>query len=138
MLRKRGPMRPITRKAPKALNRTVGPLLPSGLLARAYPQGRIHADDQMLRSDALEDVRHYFNTGPLTVAEIDDSLGLAGRRLDDVAACLVLPSGYGRVVCTLRDRLPATRITAADVDGQAVRFCVHEFGVKGLVVPSAP
>ena len=55
-------MRPLTLKALKALNRTVGPLLPPGLLARTYPQGRIHVDDQMLRSEAPEDVRHYFNT----------------------------------------------------------------------------
>jgi len=131
-------VRPLTLKALKALNRTVGPLLPPGLLARTYPQGRIHVDDQMLRSEAPEDVRHYFNTGPLAVAEIDDALRLAGRRFDDITSCLLLPSGYGRVARTLRTRMPASRITAADVDRQAVRFCVREFGLKGLVVPSDP
>ena len=114
-------MRPITRKVLKALNRTIGPVLPPGLLARAYPQGRIHVDDQMLRSDAPEDVRHYFGSGPLAMAEIEESLVLAGLRLDDIAACLVLPSGYGRVVRTLRTLMPPSRITAADVDRQAVR-----------------
>ena len=34
--------------------------------------------------------------------------------------------------------MPASRITAADVDRQAVHFCVREFGLKGLVVPSDP
>src|SRR5437016_12247115 len=52
MLRGLVSMRPTTRKALKALNRTIGPLLPAGLLARSYPEGRIHVDDQMLRSDA--------------------------------------------------------------------------------------
>jgi SAM-dependent methyltransferase len=138
MLEALNPMRPITRKALKALNRTVGRLLPAGLLARSYPEGRIHVDDQMLRSDAPEDVQHYFGTGPLAVNEIEESLALAGRRFDDIAACLVLPSGYGRVVRTLRAFMPAWRITAADVNRQAVRFCVREFGVKGLVVRRDP
>jgi SAM-dependent methyltransferase len=123
------------RKILKAINRTIGRFLPVGLLACSYPgvPGRIHVDDQMLRSEAPYDLAHYVNTGPLTVALVEDVLTAAGRTFADVRSCLLLPCGYGRTVRALVSRLDPGRITCCDVDRQAVRFCAHEFGARPLL-----
>ncbi|HZP42693.1 MAG TPA: hypothetical protein VFD84_14445 [Candidatus Binatia bacterium] len=103
-------MHPLVRLGLKALNRAIGRWLPPGLLARRYAQGRIHIDDQMLRSDSPDDLRHYFTVGPLAVAEIDASFAPVGRRLEDVASCLILPSGYGRASrCSTRSSACSAR-----------------------------
>lgn len=94
------PLHLLARNALKLVHRTLGPLLPPDLLARAYPEisEKVHVDDRMLRSDASADVRHYANTGPLAGRCIEDALAGAGRSLADVSRCLVLPCGYGRIV----------------------------------------
>ena len=127
-------MHRLTKRGLRVLSRTCGPLLPPGLLARAYPDvpGRIHIDDQMLRSDAPDHVRHYLTDGLSAIANIEASLRAAESDFADVRAYLDLPSGYGRVLRHLVRRIPPARVTACDVDPQAIRFCRVEFGVRAL------
>lgn len=94
----------------------------------------MHLDDQMMSRDDPETLRHYARVGREAVELIVDALGAAGRGLTDVQACLDLPSGYGRVTRILASAIPAARISVADVDGEAVRFCRHEFRVGGFVI----
>jgi 2-polyprenyl-3-methyl-5-hydroxy-6-metoxy-1,4-benzoquinol methylase len=117
------------------VNRVAGRWLSPGLLTRQIDgiPGRVHVDDQMYRSDAPEHVRHYVEDAQSAMGNIRESLAAAGRSLDDVQACLDFACGYGRVTRWLVRALPPERVTAADTDRQAVRFCAHEFGVRPLV-----
>jgi Methyltransferase domain len=127
--------RPIdVRTVLKLIHRTVGRLLPATLLSFRYDAipGRVHVDDQMLRSNEPTWVAHYLNAGQEAVKLIEQSLASDGRRLDDVTSVLVFPSGYGRVIRHLVTRVSPKRITACDIDPNAVRFCTAEFGIHGL------
>jgi SAM-dependent methyltransferase len=123
-----------TRKALCGVNRTVGRFLPAGVLSRTVPgiPGRVHVDDQMYRSDAPEHVRHYVEDARSAMENIEQSLAAAGRSLGDVESCLDFASGYGRVTRWLARALGPVRVTAADVDPQAIRFCAHAFGVSAV------
>jgi SAM-dependent methyltransferase len=127
-------MRSATRKVLKAIHRTLGPLLPPRMLAFPRPgiPGLVHVDDQMLRSDSAPDVAHYLSDALSAIENIEASLTLAGRTWDDVRACLDLPCGHGRVTRHLVRRIDPRRVTACDIDRQAVRFCAAEFGVAPL------
>lgn len=127
---------PVTlrQKVAKALNRTVGPLLPAGLLAKRYPgiPGRIHMDDQMLISERPEHLRHYIEDAQSAIWNIQQSLAAVGRSFADIEACLDFACGYGRVTRLLATELLPYKVTAYDTDRQAVRFCASEFGVRPL------
>lgn len=127
-------MRSTTRRLLKGVHRTIGPMLPATLLAFPYPgiPGRVHVDDQMLKSDAPEHLAHYLSDALSAIENIEASLAAAGRSWPDITTCLDLPSGYGRVTRHLARRIDPCRITACDVDPQAVRFCAAEFGVEPL------
>jgi SAM-dependent methyltransferase len=124
----------------KLLSRTCGSWLPPLLLSRSLPgiPGPVHLDDAMLRSDAPEHVRHYLEDALSAIANIEESLRAVGRDWDDVASCLDLPSGYGRVTRHLVARLGAGRVTACDLDHDAVRFCAAAFGVTPLASHERP
>jgi SAM-dependent methyltransferase len=128
------------RRVACAAHRAIGRWLPPHAFARRLPgiPGRVHVDDQMLRSESPEHVRHYLHDALSGRQNIEASLAVTGRVWSDVRGCLDLPSGYGRVTRHLAARLGAARVTAADVDRQAVRFCVAEFGVRGVVCPGDP
>jgi SAM-dependent methyltransferase len=127
-------MRPWTRKALCGLNRTVGRWLPPGIFTREVPgiPGRVHVDDQMYRSDAPQHVRHYVEDARSAMENIEESLAAAGRSWADIEACLDFACGYGRVTRWLASVLGPSRVTAADVDRQAIRFCARELGVRPL------
>src|SRR5262245_53000610 len=114
-----------SRRLLKGVHRVVGPVLPPRLLAFSHPgiPGRVHVDDQMLRSDAPADLAHYLSDALSAIENMEASLAAAGRTWRDVGSCLDLPSGYGRVTRHLVQRIEARRITACDIDAQAVRFC---------------
>lgn len=118
----------------KAVHRTLRPVLPPATFAFPYPgiPGRVHVDDQMLRSDAPGDVAHYLSDALSAIENMEASLAAAGRTWRDVTACLDLPCGYGRVTRHLVRRIDARRVTACDIDRQAVRFCAAELGVEPL------
>jgi SAM-dependent methyltransferase len=128
------------RSVMKAVHRTVGPLLPPRMLSRSYDgvPGRIHADDLMLRSESPEHLRHSVDNAQSAISNITESLALVDRSWADVGAFLDMPSGYGRVTRLLVKHLPPYNLTACDVDRAAVRFCVAEFGVHGVVVDRDP
>ena len=122
------------------LRRRTARLLPAALYAVQYPgvRGRVHLDDNMMSRGDPETQRHYARVGREALELMVEALGTAGRSVASVQACLDLPSGYGRVARMLVSKIPAARITVADVDGEAVRFCQHEFGVKGFVIGTDP
>jgi SAM-dependent methyltransferase len=118
----------------KAVHRTIGPLLPPTVLSRRYAgvPGRIHVDDQMLRAPTPAGLEHYVTDAQCAMRNLDATLQATQRSWRDLESVLDLPSGYGRVTRHLVARIPADRITACDLDRQAVRFCAAEFGVKAL------
>jgi hypothetical protein len=124
----------VARTILKGVSRTVGPVLPRRLFTfrREGVPGRIHIDDQMFGGAYVQEPEHYLQTGREGVALIRWSLESAGRSLGDLKSCLLLPCGYGRVLRHLAASMNPQRITASDIDRQAVRFCAGEFGVAGL------
>ncbi len=78
------------------------------------------------------DGEHYASVGRSAVAAIGRGLAAAGRDFDDVASCLDMPSGFGRVLRVLALEIPSERITACDINRRAIRFCASEFGATAL------
>jgi SAM-dependent methyltransferase len=87
----------------------------------------------MLASDAESDLQHYISVGLSALENIEASLKAVGRSFEDVCSCLDFACGYGRVLRWLQTRITPERITACDVDRQAIRFCAREFDVKPLL-----
>src|SRR5262249_28903957 len=78
-------------------------------------------------------VEQYAKAGREGVDLMAWSLGFTHQRLEDVPRVLLLPCGHGRVVRHLIERVDPDRITACDVDRQAVRRCAAAVGVRRLV-----
>src|SRR5262249_1577136 len=133
-------MHSVLRKALRGLHRTAGRILPATMLARSYPDvpGRIHVDDLMLRLDAPEEVRRYVRGGECALRNIEESLARSELGWSDVGAFLDFPCGYGRVIRHLVNRVQPSKVTAADADPQATRFCASEFGAKPFVCRRDP
>jgi SAM-dependent methyltransferase len=93
--------------------------------------GPIHPDDDM-RSPADADAAHYARVGRSAVDAIERALTAAGRGFGDVESCLDMPCGYGRVLRLLAREIAPERITACDINRQAIRFCATQFGVTPL------
>lgn len=93
--------------------------------------GPIHPDDDMRHPEDV-DGAHYARVGRSAVTAIRRSLADAGRELGDVRSCLDMPCGYGRVLRLLAREIAPERITACDINRQAIRFCAAEFGVRAL------
>ncbi len=93
--------------------------------------GPIHPDDDMKHPDDV-DGAHYARVGRSAVAAIGRALADAGRASSDVQSCLDMPCGYGRVLRLLAQEIAPERITACDINRQAIRFCAAQFGVRPL------
>ncbi len=93
--------------------------------------GPIHPGDDMKHPEDL-DGAHYARVGRSAVAAIGTALADAGRGFDDVTSCLDMPCGYGRVLRMLAEEIAPERITACDINRQAIRFCATQFGVTPL------
>lgn len=123
--------------------KTYGRQLSRRLLSRVAPTlrsrslpgvpGRVHQHDLMLYDDSAESVVNYMRAARSAVDNIERALGRCGRTFDTVASCLDFGCGHGRVLRLLARRVGASAITACDVDPEGVRFCVSEFGVRGLI-----
>ena len=85
---------------------------------------RIHYNDGMYKGDG----DHYYKVGLSAIRNIESALELVGR--DNPRIILDLPCGYGRVLRFLVHRFPAAKITACELDAEAVDFCVREFGAS--------
>ena len=93
--------------------------------------GAIHPDDDM-RHPEDADAAHYARVGRSAVEAIGRALADAGRGFGDVGSCLDMPCGYGRVLRMLAREIAPERITACDVNRQAIRFCAAQFGATPL------
>ena len=93
--------------------------------------GPIHPDDDMRHPEDV-DGAHYARVGRSAITAIERALAAADRSFADVRSCLDLPCGYGRVLRLLAQEIAPERITAADINRQAIRFCATQFGVTPL------
>jgi len=84
----------------------------------------IYFRDGMYNSDGA----HYFKVGLGAIRSIDAAL--AQTNLTEVRTILDLPSGGGRVLRFLSARFPAAKITACDIQRDAVDFCGEHLGAE--------
>jgi SAM-dependent methyltransferase len=75
---------------------------------------------------ATKDPEAYFASAQWALNRI--KLALLAARRDRIETILDLPSGYGRVLRMLRAAFPDARVTACDIDKDAVDFCAGELG----------
>lgn len=95
------------------------------------PDAVIHPGDTMYYGDP----DRYLAVGRSALGCIEDAITASGRDRATVGTILDLPSGYGRVLRHLLEAFPRARITASDVDGEAVEFCASELGALPLIAP---
>jgi SAM-dependent methyltransferase len=95
--------------------------------------GRVHYRDAMLYDESPESLGAYLRAGRSAVAAIEQGLDACDRRFAGVRRALDFGCGHGRVLRHLREKIPARRISACEVDAEAVRFCAAEFGVRKIV-----
>jgi SAM-dependent methyltransferase len=98
--------------------------------------GKIHANDEMLRSTSPVEVTGYVEAGRQATDLVVQAWRATGRPVDKIRSVLDLGSGYGRVTRWLARAMAAPRITACDLNEEALRFLRSQFGVR--VLPSAP
>ena len=104
---------------------------PQPPLSLSAVTGAIHPDDDMHHREDV-DGTHYARVGRSAIDAIERALGAAGRSFADVESCLDMPCGYGRVLRLLAQEIAPERITACDINRQAIRFCAQQFGVAAL------
>jgi SAM-dependent methyltransferase len=114
-------------RAARRIRFAVGRVMP----ARRFPgiPGRVHFNDFMFRNGSPEEVASYAERALNVLANVEASLGAAGRSFDDIERWLDFGCGYGRVVRFLVERVPSERVYASDVVREGVDFCSAEFGV---------
>lgn len=95
--------------------------------------GRVHRYDAMLYDDSEESVINYLKAADSAMENLAAALAAADRDFADVTSCLDFGCGHGRIQRFLQQRIPAHRITACDVDEEAVWFCAAELGARPLV-----
>ncbi|MCG2737631.1 MAG: class I SAM-dependent methyltransferase [Candidatus Methanoperedenaceae archaeon] len=92
--------------------------------------GRVHPNDDMF---IKEDILHYVNVGLNALQNIEETLEIAGKRFENINNYLDMPCGYGRVLRFVQCKIPPSKITASEINEEAVMFCSSEFGVKHLL-----
>ena len=114
--------------------RLLGRQAPASEDAKQYPGvfGRIHRSDLMIGGTTPEMLAVYVRIGTRAYAVIENALAMVGRGPADVTRALDFGCGYGRVLRTIVQNIPPSRVDVFDVDQQAVAFCAREFGVTGL------
>ena len=71
---------------------------------------------------------HYFSVGRSAIRNINT--GLIAANLSSPANILDMACGYGRVLRMLKAYFPEARLTACEIDSNAVDFCAETFGAK--------
>jgi SAM-dependent methyltransferase len=114
-----------------SLSRTMRPVLPLADTSHVQPDRTLSPRDAMLK-DGLEE--QYFALGRRAL----ELILFSGRLCDKphYHDILDLPCGHGRVLRWLRAHYDYARLTACDLDADAVEFCRAQFGATG--VPSLP
>jgi len=99
--------------------------------------GSFHPNDDMLfkinGEPTSQSYEHYVRVGFSAIVNIEEALGAAEKGFDDISSCLDVPCGYGRITRELQTRINPQRITACELNEEAVQFCHSEFGVNPLV-----
>ncbi len=98
---------------------------------KSYPglNGRIHEKDNMFEGD----LKHYKAVGLSAMENIEASLKVANVSFESLKSVLDMPCGYGRVLRVLVSKIPAKKITACELEQDAIDFCEKEFGCKKLL-----
>jgi SAM-dependent methyltransferase len=104
----------------------------------AYRRGfmrlrRISPRDTMFRWHERD---HYFSVGRSARECIAASMRAADKA--DAARILDFGCGYGRVLRVIAEEFRGARITASDVDREAVDFCARTFGASGVYASTDP
>jgi SAM-dependent methyltransferase len=73
---------------------------------------------------------HYFSVGRSAIKNV--KMGLTAAGLDSPKRILDMACGHGRVLRMLRASFPKAKITACDVDTDAVDFCGKTFGAEKI------
>src|SRR5436190_9999797 len=84
-------------------------------------------------NDAMFDRNHpayYYKAGKSALNCIRLSLSAANKA--SISSILDLPCGHGRVLRYLQAEFPQAKITACDLDQDAVDFCAKTFECRGI------
>jgi SAM-dependent methyltransferase len=90
---------------------------------------RVADGEDMLTGGA--DLRNYFEVGDSALIQIKAGLAAAGAPAPE--RIIDLPCGYGRVLRHLRAEWPSAKITAVELNAEAVEFCADTFGARPVV-----
>src|SRR5436309_14349941 len=88
----------------------------------------------MWRSDS----KYYFEYGETAVRLIRLAMDATGTGQVPTHNVLDFPSGHGRVLRTLKAAFPRARLTACDIDHDAVDFCAETFGAEPIYSDEDP
>ena len=78
----------------------------------------------------------YFPTGAMSLRCV--RLAMLEARKDDVESLLDFACGYGRALRYFRAAFPQARLTACDINADAVDFCAQEFGAEPVYSTEDP
>jgi SAM-dependent methyltransferase len=97
---------------------------------RGFVEEEVTVLQQVSPSDGMYpgDPDHYFGYGQWALRWIRLAAAAAGQ--DNFAAILDFPSGHGRVLRTLKAAFPEAKLTACDIDRDAVDYCAKTFGAE--------
>lgn len=100
-----------------------------------YPElfGPVHESDSMFHRYRHDAVSHYRNVGLSAIANLELAIEEGGKSWNDIASCLDMGCGYGRILRHLVRLMPNAIITACDRDPSAVEFCSNQFKVEPLI-----
>ncbi|HEX8267685.1 MAG TPA: class I SAM-dependent methyltransferase [Pyrinomonadaceae bacterium] len=87
----------------------------------------ISPNDRMFKDNREN---HYFSVGASALRIIVFAMTAANKC--GFRSILDMPSGHGRVLRYIAARYPHSRITACDIDKDAIDFCEKMFGVNGI------
>lgn len=75
---------------------------------------------------------HYLLVGISAIRCIEAILENAGIGAGEIGSILDFPVGYGRVLRFLRAKFPEARISGAEIDCSAMKFCIREFSIEPI------
>lgn len=85
-----------------------------------------------LRKDRRQAIAEYFHVGDMLLGDLRRALERNGLPLEQVRSVLDFACGHGRVTRYMVATYGADRVTASDIDTQAVEFVRRTFGVSAF------
>jgi len=92
----------------------------------------VHPFDSMY---VLGQADHYLLVGLSAIRCIEAVLGSANISNIGIKKILDFPVGYGRVLRFLKARYSQARISGAEIDLSAMKFCIEQFSVEAVTAP---